>query len=271
MFILCFLLFVTCISTMSTKNITVKQLKAILDEKLEPLKLNICDLQEKLGEAMKFLDLANANYEEVLHKLDVQEAERKELIAENKILKSTIHSMEKKMSQIYDKYNDMEQYSRRECLEIHGIPQPQDPKSENTNDVVLRVGKLMGVNLSQEDISVSHRLPTSTKYKGKRSEPLIIVKFVRRDMKEKFYRARKQLKGFTTHDIGYHVSRNIYINESLTEINKELFRACLKAKRELQYTYIWTSNGNIFLRKDEHSDVISIKKKDDIARKLQSG
>ena len=74
----------------------------------------------------------------------------------------------------------MEQYSRRECLEIHGIPQPQDPKSENTNDVVLRVGKLMGVNLSQEDISVSHRLPTSTKYKGKRSEPLIIVKFVRK-------------------------------------------------------------------------------------------
>ena len=152
---------------MSTKNITVEQLKAILDEKLAPLKLNICDLQEKLGEAMKFIDLANANYEEVLHKLDVQEAERKELIAKNKILKSTMHSMEKKMSQIYDKDNDMEQYSRQECLEIHGIPQPQDPKSEKTNDVVLRVGKLMGVNLSQEDISVSHRLPTSTKYKGK--------------------------------------------------------------------------------------------------------
>ena len=170
MFILCCLLFVTCISTMPTENITVEQLKAILDEKLAPLKLNICDLQEKLGEAMKFLDLANANYEEqVLHKLDVQEAERKELIAENKILKSTMHSMEKKMSQIYDKYNDMEQYSRRECLEIRGIPQPQDPKSENTNDVVFRVGKLMRVNLSQEDISVSHRLPTSTKYKGKRS------------------------------------------------------------------------------------------------------
>ena len=85
------------------------------------------------------------------------------------------------------------------------------PKLENTNDVVLRVGKLMGINLSQEDISVSHRLLTSTKYKGKQSEPLIIVKFVRRDVKEKFYRARKQLKGFTTHDIGYHVSRNIYI------------------------------------------------------------
>ena len=54
-------------------------------------------------------------------------------------------------------------------------------------------------------------------------------------------------------------------------MSKELFRACFKAKRELQYTYIWTSNGNIFLRKDDHSDVISIKKKDDIARKLQSG
>ena len=150
-------------------------------------------------------------YEEVLHKLDEQEAKQKELVAENKILKSTLHSMEKKMSQIHDKYNDMEQYSRRECLEIHGVPQPQDPKSENTNDVVLRVGKLMGINLSQEDISVSYRLLTSTKYKGKRSEPLIIVKFVRRDMKEKFYRARKQLKGLTTHDIGYIMCQEIHI------------------------------------------------------------
>ena len=69
----------------------MEQPKAILDEKLAPLKLNICDLQEKLGEAMKFLDLANANYEEVLHKLDVQEAKRKELFAENEILKSTMH------------------------------------------------------------------------------------------------------------------------------------------------------------------------------------
>lgn len=255
---------------MSSNNITVEQLKTILDEKLAPLKLNISDLRGKLDEAMKFLDVANANYEEVLHKLDVQQAERHELIAENKILKSAMRSMEDKMSQINDNYNNMEQYSRRECLEIHGIPQPQDPKAEDTNDIAVKIGELMGVKVSQEDISVSHRLPMSMKYKGKRSQPSIIVKFVRRDVKEMYYRARKQLKGFTTKDIGYAAMSNIYINESLTEKNKELFRACIKAKRELQYTFLWTTNGNIYLRKDEHSVVINIRKKDDIA-KLHAG
>ena len=91
----------------------------------------------------------------------------------------------------------------------------------------------MGVNIAENDISVSHRLSISTKYRGNRSKPAIIVKFVRRDVKELYYRAQKKLKGSTTKDLGYHEENNIYINESLTKPNKELFKECLKAKKDL--------------------------------------
>ena len=90
------------------------------------------------------------------------------------------------------------------------------------------------------------------------------------DVKEQFYRARKELKNLTTKDLGYDISNNIYINESLTESNKALFKECVKAKKEMGFTFIWTSNGKIFLRKDEHSPVIHIKSKDDIVKKLLS-
>ena len=45
----------------------------------------------------------------------------------------------------------------------------------------------MGVSVGPEDISVSHRIPTSQKYQGKRSAPAIIVKFAQHDTKEMLY------------------------------------------------------------------------------------
>ena len=78
-------------------------------------------------------------------------------------------------------HDDLEQYGRRECVEIRGIPVPSDPKSEDTNAVVKSVGDLMGISVTDNDISVSHRMPQSKRYKGKQcGPPAIIAKFTRR-------------------------------------------------------------------------------------------
>ena len=77
----------------------------------------------------------------------------------------------------------------------------------------------------------------SQKYQVKRSAPAIIVKFTRRDTKEMFYHGRKELRGLTTKDFGFSDENNIFINESLTEANKELFKATLKVKKDYRYDY----------------------------------
>lgn len=256
---------------MDSKYITVKDLRSILDEKLAPIKSEVSELRGQLEETNKFLDLANAKYEEAMNTLSKHNEVQKEITAENKILKSAMQSLEGKVYRMQAELNDIEQYSRRECLEIQGIPLPKDGgHAEDTNQIITKIGELMSVEIDEVDISVSHRLPVSRNYKGNRSEPAIIAKFVRRDVKEQFYRARKELKNLTTKDLGYDISNNIYINESLTESNKALFKECVKAKKEMGFTFIWTSNGKIFLRKDEHSPVIHIKSKDDIVKKLLS-
>ena len=43
-------------------------------------------------------------------------------------------------------YNDLKQYSRRECVEITGIPSPVWGE-ENVNDVVIKIGELMDVEM----------------------------------------------------------------------------------------------------------------------------
>ena len=164
--------------------------------------------------------------------------------------------------------NDLQQYQRRDCCEITGIPFQQD---ENTNDLVIKIGSLMGLKLAAENISVSHRLPgrkesyssrlsVTTRSSGRNVDlslqfPKIIVKFVRRETKELFYKSRKMLFGKTTKDLGLArlSDNNIYISESLTAKNKELFKECLKFRRENDFKFIWTNQGRIYLRRNSES------------------
>lgn len=248
---------------MSSTVAITEHIESAIKEKLDPLWQEIHKLRQELSEVTEFAHFANKKYEETAKLLEKQEAKSNELLNENKVLISTIQEMETKLTNLSDQHNDLEQYGRRECLEIQGIPQT---RHEDTNDIVMKVGNLIGVEVDESDISVSHRLPVSKRYKGKRSNPPIIVRFVRRDLKEDFYSSRKDLKGYSTEDLGlgYETTNNIYINESLTERNKLLFKEALKAKKDLKYNFAWTSNGKIHLRKDSDSKIVHIKNKEDI-------
>ena len=81
----------------------------------------------------------------------------------------------------------MNQYGRRDCCEISGLPVEH---GEDTNKLVINLGSQMGLNLTESDISVSHRLPNNNSYSSRLKQgkvnrvsqiPKLIVKFVRRD------------------------------------------------------------------------------------------
>ena len=68
-----------------------------------------------------------------------------------------------------------------------------------TNEIVLKVANLMGVDIEDRDISISHRLRNSESYKGKGNKsPPNVVKFVRRISKDKFYKSRRKLNDLST-------------------------------------------------------------------------
>ena len=56
-------------------------------------------------------------------------------------------------SQTHEEVNDLEQFGRRECLEFQGLAWN---KNEYTDDLILCVSKMVGVDLKAEEISVSH-------------------------------------------------------------------------------------------------------------------
>ena len=80
-----------------------------------------------------------------------------------------------------------EQYSRRNCLLIHGLP---ESKNENTDELVIdAIKEKMGEEIEKNEIDRSHRLG-APKNNGK-SRP-IIIKFVRYNTRCRTFKNKKR-------------------------------------------------------------------------------
>ena len=119
-----------------------------------------------------------------------------------------------------------------------------------------------------DDISTSHRLPIMNHGRVASSRTPITVKFVRRDVRAKFFKAKKQLFAVSSRDLGFSqvTEQKIFIAESLTQRNKKLFADCLKDKYDLNFKYIWTSLGKIMLRKNNDSPARLISRDRDLVK-----
>ncbi|XP_067020714.1 uncharacterized protein [Acropora muricata] len=234
-------------------NLSTERLEKILDEKLGPL-------SEQLKEALAMVKSLSTKYEKMEESLGALQEENEVLKEEYASLKSQLLSSANDLKSVQKSLNDLEQYTRRDCLEIRGIPLPEESQAEDTNEIVLQLSQKMGIPLERNDISVSHRIRSSRTS----VDPAIIVKFVRREVRERLYRARKRLKSITTADFGFSVDKKIFINESLTPRNKELFKVCLRFKKDNSYKFLWTNAGKIFLRRNADSPVIPINSSADI-------
>ena len=129
---------------------------------------------------------------------------------------------------------------------------------EDTNVIVKKIGALIDVDINDTDISISHRIPSSNdRASGSTSfrHPAIVVKFTNRKNRNLFYKARSKLKSYNTSDIGlgHNSESNIFIQESLKEAKRNLFKSCLKFRKDQKYKFNWTYYEVIYLRLNKHT------------------
>ena len=105
-------------------------------------------------------------------KFDELENKRKEKVELINSLQIEVSSLKVEVKNLKE-IDDQEQYSRRNCLLIHGL---NEIKTENTDEMVLDViNDKLNMEMPQVSIDRSHRLG-----KGKGQKPrAIIVKFTR--------------------------------------------------------------------------------------------
>ena len=149
------------------------------------------------------------------------------IAAENERLSKEVgHLRSALQSQVFE-LDRLAQYSRRENVRLHGIPETAD---ENTNDVVITLASDMGVHIDEHDICISHRLQKSRSMQ----ERPIIVRFVRRDTKIDMMRKKKTLRTIDRY-------RNTFVNDDLTPLRSNMLRAL---KHDEEVKRVWTIDGS---------------------------
>ena len=141
------------------------------------------------------------------------EAERELAAARKKI-----QEQEEEIGELYDLQDKLEQYTRKNSLEIHGVPESAYTKTE---DVVLKLAEALEVSVERKDIEICHKL-------NRKGNKPIIVKFMSHKVKTNLYRARAKLKNVRVSNIFPHCSTStlvqadrIFLNESLSSYRKK--------------------------------------------------
>ena len=99
------------------------------------------------------------------------------------MLENNLKQNQKDVQSLRRQINDLEQYGRREMLEINEVP---CRKQEDTNQIVTNIAQALNVELTKEDLQVSHRFSPD-------ANSGIIVRFTSRRKREEMFSQRKHL------------------------------------------------------------------------------
>ena len=109
----------------------------ILDEKFEKL----------IAPIVRSLDFIGKEYEDLKKKVAI--LEETNLDQKNSNLSRQVAGLTNELRRCKNEQDEQEQYIRRECAEIRGVPAR---RGENTNEIVQKVGALMDLDIDDSEV-----------------------------------------------------------------------------------------------------------------------
>lgn len=181
--------------------------------------------------------------------------------AELAAARKRIDEQSEEISELYDLQDQLEQYTRKNSLEIHGIP---ESAYSSTEEVVLKLADALKVPVQSQDIEISHKLPS----KGMKP---IIVKFVSHKVKTRLYKERAKLKNVSVSELFPSANcatrteaTRIFLNENLTSYRRKIVNRANDMKRNGLLLSVWTLDGKIFVKTSPSGRPIRIHEEEDL-------
>ena len=241
-----------------------------LKEMLVDIKIELSNIvRENNKLAREMAGLRNTIQEQKLEldslKSLITKAEKDNIALETElsVARKKVDEQEEEIAELYVLQDNLEQYTRKQSLEICGIP---DSAYSSTEEAVLRLAEKLDVPLSPGDINISHTI----KRKGAGT---ILVKFQSHKAKSRFYKARIKLKNIRLPDVFPNASTatrvaagqgRIFINENLTTYRKELLRKANDKRKDGLVISAWSLDGKIFVKTSPSGIPIRIYEKEDL-------
>ena len=133
------------------------------------------------------------------------------------------------------------QYSRRECIEISGIP--NSVKDDDLEGKVLEVFDKLGVVIKEENVEACHRI--------KQGSDRTIIKLSRRKDCQQIMKVKRDLRNMDLSETGLPVGTTLFVNESLCSYYRWLWSSCKKLKMSNKIYGFYTVNGTIKVKHHE--------------------
>ena len=142
----------------------------------------------------------------------------------------------------------IKQYLRVTNIEVVGLP--TSGEDEVHQEILLEALNTMGLPYDIRPRGTDHSHPIPTRIKDGKN--VAVCKFVNKKVKIDIVGKKKLNKSLKSK------GNDFYINEHLSQENRRLFAESSKKRKQLNYKYIWTSNGLTHLRKDDGTPVLFI-------------
>ena len=170
-------------------------------------------------------------------KIDELETEVKNKDEKIQLSENVVQILEEERESQGKEIDDLEQYSRRNCLLLHGVV---ETNTECTDDIIIiTCAEELGIDVKQEDLDRSHRLG-KVKRNDNKPRP-IIVKFARYAVRNKVFSNKKKLKG-----------KKLLITESLTVYRMKLLD---EARQKYGVRNVWTYDGRVMYKENNKISV----------------
>ena len=203
---------------------------ALTEESLETMKSN---LNEKVSNLTEEVQKLNTNFE--LLKSDFSATR-----IENNSLNERLIALERQCwANAW--------YSKRECLEITGIPSSVSDK--DLEEVVCKAITKAGVDITPDDIEDCHRV-------GNKGQT--IIKFGKRKVSRQVFSVRKDLNKVKMSDIDLTGQSTLSINQSLCPYYRMLWSKTKTLYQKGKIDSFYVSNGNVKIRLQESARRITI-------------
>ena len=182
----------------------VEEFKQEYLAEINALKIEILELK-------KSQSFISCQYEDLKTEHNKLLLSNKNQVIEIKSLKDYSTELTDKGLQDTEKIDAVEQYGRRQNLEIVGV---QMEEGEDTNKIVIEVDILLQVKLTPDQISTSHGLPTKRKQSSNEQHPSppIIVRFISRDIRNRIYGHRKLTRNVDLESFSVEGTQRLFIN-----------------------------------------------------------
>ncbi|KAI4467359.1 l1 transposable element-related [Holotrichia oblita] len=231
------------------------QLK-LLNSKYDTLMTSVAFCSDKISDFEKSLTLLE-------NKCKVIDTLR----TDNDKLKNQVMGLQKQL-------DDNSQYSRLYNIEIQGVPRKE---GENIYKILESIGKEIQCPLDDLHIEYAHRVPTRNPLN---KDGNIVARFFSRRIKENVLasaiKAKRNRRLTATGEGAVRgikvagLSDSIFINEHLSQKNKELFKATRDACKKSNFKFSWSKNGTVFVRKNEKSANRRTRKKEKEGRRWEN-